>query len=99
MCFAAAQVSFLRDAYISLSEAYSSLGDAQRCAFAAAQGNGAITWGWQSMAPMHLDACDVYGAGQHGGGGCGGGYTSWVWAAFSDDEGYRPEQCYPYAYR
>lgn len=25
-------------------------------------GNTAITWGWQSMAPMHLDSCDVYGA-------------------------------------
>lgn len=33
-----------------------------------------------------------------GGGGCGGGYTSMVWAAFSDSEGYRPEHCYPYAY-
>jgi hypothetical protein len=29
---------------------------------AAVTGNTAITWGWQSVAPMHLDSCDVYGA-------------------------------------
>jgi len=65
---------------------------------AALTGNTAITWGWQSIAPMHLDSCDVYGASRSGGGGCDGGYTSLVWAAFSDSEGYRPEHCYPYAY-
>ncbi|KAK3278347.1 hypothetical protein CYMTET_13709 [Cymbomonas tetramitiformis] len=45
------------------------------------------------FSPMYIDACPVDG----GEGQCQGGYTNRVFRAFAD-EGYRSDECFPYAY-
>lgn len=61
-------------------------------------GPGDIGKTYQLLSPQHVDSCLVSGSVKNQAGECGGGYTGLTYEGFAEDEGYRPEACYPYFY-